>query len=747
MDLVIVESPTKAKTISRFLGKKYTVLASFGHIRDLPKSKLGVDVENNFEPTYTIPVDHKPKVTALKAAAKKAKNILLATDEDREGEAISWHLANILGVEMDTVQRITFHEITEKAIQHALEHPRKLDMHLIDAQQGRRILDRLVGYELSPFLWRKIRRGLSAGRVQSVAVRIIVDREREIIAFIPEEYWSIEGEFTPDTEENTFSAQLHSLNGKKLDKMALKNGEETKKIVSEILGKPFTITSLEAKERKTSPPPPFTTSTLQQDANRRLGFSAKQTMTIAQHLYEGKDIGDEGPVGLITYMRTDSVSVSTTFIEDAAGYVKKEFGNEYMSPEPRIYKTKSKGAQEAHEAIRPTDPARTPESIETFLDPGEYKLYKLIWARAIATQMSDAKLKGMSADISSGAAVFRATGQTVIFEGYLKLYPDQDKDKFLPILKEGQTVHATSIEPKQHFTEPPPRFTDASLVKTLEEAGIGRPSTYAPTISTIIDREYVERDEKKRLFPTPTGMEVTDVLMKHFPDIVDHEFTSRMEASLDKVAEGEMEWRPLMQAFYGPFHANMQIQEKAFEAEEQLLAKNVVCPKCGKDMKVTRGRFGKFFACTDYPECKGTKPMPGEKARPAPEPTDIKCNACADGMMVKKIGRFGPFLACNTYPACKNIVNIEKPIIGKDGKSVHCPICAEGIIIERQSKKRKIFFACNTYPACQQAFWDKPTGETCPTCSYPTLVQHGKKFIKCPKEGCEYKRPVEESEE
>lgn len=744
MNLVIVESPTKAKTISRFLGKDYNVLASFGHVRDLPKSKLGVDVENGFEPTYVVSKDHKEKVSALTKAAKKAKHVLLATDEDREGEAISWHLANILGENVDKVKRITFHEITEDAILHALENPRTLDMNLINAQQARRIMDRLVGYQLSPFLWRKVRRGLSAGRVQSVAVRLLVEREREILAFNPEEYWSVEGVFKAPKDETTFEGKLHALDGKNLDKMALKTKEETDKLVDEIKGKPFAVTNVETKDRKTSPPAPFTTSTLQQESNKRLGYSAKQTMMIAQRLYEGVELGATGQVGLITYMRTDSQNLSEKFLNEANAFVRKEYGKEYALETPRKFKTKAKGAQEAHEAIRPSDPSRTPDDVAPFLDPSDLKLYKLIWQRAVATQMAEAQLQGTAADLTAGRAMFRATGQRVVFDGYLKLYPDQDKEKFLPKLTEGDKVSAESIEGIQHFTEPPPRFTDASLVKAMEEAGIGRPSTYAPTISTIIDREYVERDDKKRLLPTSVGMEVTDLLVKHFPDIVDYEFTSRMEASLDKVAEGEMEWKPLLSAFYGPFQINLKTQDDEMKKSEEALALGEVCEKCGSPMTVKRGRFGKFLACTRYPECKGTKPLPGEAKRAEPEATDKICPTCG-APMVKKIGRFGPFLSCSRYPDCKTIINIEKPVMDSEGKPIVCPKCSQGTIIERMSKKRKVFYSCNRYPDCDQAFWDRPTGEPCPQCKYPTLTIKGKKIV-CPNEGCGYTRMREDVE-
>ena len=743
MDLLIVESPTKAKTISRFLGKNVTVLASFGHVRDLPKSKLGVDVEHGFEPSYVIPKDHKDKVKEILKAAKKAKRILLATDEDREGEAISWHLANVLGLDPERAERITFHEITEDAIAHALKHPRGLDLRLINAQQARRIMDRLVGYELSPFLWRKIRRGLSAGRVQSVALRLVVDREREILAFIPQEYWSVEGTFVSPDDPTTFEAKLHALDGKTVDKMALKNGEDANAIVKELKGKPFAITAVETKDRKTSPPAAFTTSTLQQEGNKRLGFSAKQTMMLAQRLYEGVELGASGATGLITYMRTDSVNLADKFLTEASAFVEKEFGKEYALATPRKYKTKSKGAQEAHEAIRPTDPTRTPDDVAPFVEPNELKLYKLIWQRAVATQMADAKLQGTSADLTAGRAMFRATGQSVVFDGYLKLYPDQDKDKFLPALAEGGKVTAENVEAKQHFTEPPPRFTDASLVKALEENGIGRPSTYAPTISTIIERENVERDDKKRFIPSQTGMDVTDQLVKNFPNIVDNDFTSQMEASLDKIAEGEMEWQPLLQAFYGPFHMVLKEKEEELKKEDEKAAEGAVCEKCGSPMTLKHGRFGKFLACSKYPECKFTKPLPGEAKRAEPEPTDEICTACG-APMVKKIGRFGPFLSCSRYPECKTIKNIEKTVLDANGQPVPCPKCGKGNIAERRSKKGKVFYSCNRYPECDQAFWDRPTGEKCPKCGYPTLVAKGKSKIVCPNPvDCDYEEKRE----
>lgn len=743
MNLVIVESPTKAKTISRFLGKDFKVVASFGHVRDLPKSKLGVDVEHDFAPTYTIPADHAAKVREMKAAAKKVDRIYFATDEDREGEAISWHIAEILHEPPEKLLRITFHEITKDALDAALAHPRHLDLRLVNAQQARRILDRLVGYELSPFLWRTVKRGLSAGRVQSVALRLIVERERHIREFVAQEYWSVEGRFHVPTDATEFEAKLHAVDGKTLQKFALKTKGEAENLLQEAKSKSFSVSAIENKERVVAPPPPFTTSTLQQEANRRLGFSAKQTMTLAQRLYEGVEMGAEGPVGLITYMRTDSVTLADKFLHEAKNFVTETYGEVYALSHPRRYKTKSKGAQEAHEAIRPTDPFRKPEDVSAFLDPGELRLYRLIWQRALATQMPETRMLGTSADLTSGRLMFRATGQRVIFDGYLKLYPDQEKDALLPALNAGQNVETVSLEAKQHFTEPPARYSDATLVKALEEAGIGRPSTYAPTISTLIERAYVQRDEKKRLAPTDVAFTVTDILVKQFPDIVDIEFTSRMEQSLDNVAEGHMEWQPLLEAFYKPFHMQLQTKDKVLEQEDADLAAGVVCDACGSAMKVKRSRFGRFLSCANYPTCTSTKPLPGEPAPPKPEPTDEKCPTC-EAMMVKKQGRFGPFLSCSRYPECKTIKNIDILVIDASGNPVVCPKCKEGNIQEKRSKKGKVFFSCNRYPACDQAFWNRPTGELCPSCNYPTLTLKGKNKIACPSDTCDYEKERED---
>lgn len=733
--LVIVESPTKAKTISKFLGKNFLVKSSFGHVRDLPKSKLGVDVEHGFEPSYTVSRDKLPVVKELKEAAKKADKILFASDEDREGEAISFHLAHILDISPETAERITFHEITKSAIEHALEHPRALDMKLVDAQQARRVLDRLVGYNLSPFLWRKVAKGLSAGRVQSVAVRLVVEREREIKEFKPEEYWTLEALFKDPGEETPFEAKLNAISGKKLDKFDLKTKEQLATIVQTLAGATYRVASVEEKPTRRAPLPPFTTSTLQQEANNTLGFSSKQTMRLAQQLYEGVEIGGGSQVGLITYMRTDAVNLSGKFLDDAKAVIGAEYGQKYQLSTPRFYKNKNKNAQEAHEAIRPTEAGRTPDELKPFLEPAQYKLYNLIWRRAIATQMPDAELLGKTVDIESSTAhTFRATGQTVMFDGFLKIFPEKTKEHALPVLKQNATVTCEKLSPEQHFTEPSARYSDATLVKALEEFGIGRPSTYAPTIATIEDRGYVERDEKKKLFPLDIAYLVNDLLVAHFPQIVDYQFTAMMEQNLDDIAEGTKDWQPVISTFYHPFKDNLDLKDKEISKKELTEeATDELCPKCGKAMVVKVGRFGKFLACTGYPECKTTKPF-GDEAKevlPAELSTET-CDKCGSAMALKR-GRFGPFLGCSNYPTCKNIKAIEKKI------GVRCPKCQEGELIQKKSKRGKIFFSCNRYPACDAAFWDKPIGEACPKCTAP-LVAGAKGTVKCSSKECDYSR-------
>ncbi|EKD43217.1 MAG: hypothetical protein ACD_72C00406G0001 [uncultured bacterium] len=680
--LVIVESPAKAKTISKFLGKNFVVKSSFGHVRDLPKSKMGIDIEHNFEPQYINSRDKSKVIKELKEAAKKNKDILFATDEDREGEAISWHLAQVLGVDPAKAQRIAFHEITKSAIEHAIENPRPLDLKMVDAQQARRILDRLVGYELSPFLWRKVAKGLSAGRVQSVAMRLTVEREREILDFKPEEYWSVEGIFE-NKQKIDFTAKLSATPEKKLEKLDIKNKEAADKIFADLQGVTYTVSAVEKKNSKRNPPPPFTTSSLQQEANNRLGFSAKQTMRLAQQLYEGVELGSEGSHGLITYMRTDAVNLAQKFLDDAHKVIGEEFGEKYNIDKPRAYTNKSKNAQEAHEAIRPTEARRTPAVVEPFLEKNQFRLYELIWNRAMGTQMAAADVASTGANIiSTNNYIFRATGQTIMFDGFLKLYPDRTKDNALPNLENDENVKCQEIKTEQHHTEPPARYNDAALVKALEEYGIGRPSTYAPTIATIEDRGYVERDEKKRLKPREVAFTVNDLLVKHFPNIVDFGFTAEMEENFDSIARGEKEWQPVIADFYHPFKENLKLKEKEIPQKEKIPdeATDEVCEKCGKPMVIKNGRFGKFMACTGYPECKTTK----------------------------------------------NIDTVT---------GVKCPQCGEGDLVERRSKRGKTFYGCNKYPKCVFALWDKPTGDKCEKCG-SLLTQTFKGEIKCSNKEC-----------
>jgi len=732
-NLVIVESPTKAKTISKFLPKaEYNIQSSFGHIRDLPKTKMGVDTEKNYEPKYVIPPKARKTVTALKEAAKKSDTIYFATDEDREGEAIAWHLEHILKPKKDKSKRITFHEITKAAIENAIKSPREIDLSLVDAQQARRILDRLVGYEMSPFLWKKVARGLSAGRVQSVAVRLIVEREREIKAFNKEEYWTIEAVFEKDKKE--FEAKLHKVDQKALKKLEIKDEKQAKKLLDTLQKQNYKIAKVEIKETSKKAPTPFKTSTLQQEANRKLYFSAKQTMMLAQQLYEGIELGSEGSTGLITYMRTDSLNLSNEFKNGAKDFIEKEFGKQYLGPKGKVYK-KAKGAQEAHEAIRPTQASRTPESIKSFLDSKQYKLYKLIWERSLASQMADVKLDQTAVDIEDekNKYTFRANGVQIKFDGWQKVYSTDTKETILPELKEKDKVDAKKIEPIQHFTQPPARYSEAALVKALEERGIGRPSTYAPTISTIQDRNYVDKEEKK-LKPTDIAFLVNDLLVEHFPKIVDYDFTAHMEEDLDKIAEGKKEWQPLIDEFYTPFKKNLEKKEKEIKkkdiTEEETDEK---CEKCGSPMVIKLGRFGKFLACSNYPDCKNTKNIvstDGEIKTEEPEKTGEKCEKCGAPMVVKH-GRYGKFLGCSKYPECKNI----KPILKKTG--VKCPSCKKGDIIERKSKKGRTFFGCSSYPDCKQVFWSKPVDKKCPDCG-EQLVLGPKGTVRCSNKECTY---------
>jgi len=738
MKLVIVESPTKAKTIAKFLGKSFTVESSFGHIRDLPKSKLGIDVEHDFTPQYIIPTKAKKTVTKLKKLAEKATEIILASDEDREGEAIAWHLAEALKIPADKISRIVFHEITKEAIEKALEQPRTIDNKLVDAQQARRILDRLVGYELSPFLWKKVARGLSAGRVQSVAVRLVVEREREIEAFKADEYWSLTAELLTSTQE-TIIANLNKLDGETLDKLEIKNETTATVLLDELKNETYTVANVEKKQAKKSAPSPFTTSSLQQTANRMLGFSAKQTMMIAQQLYEGVELGTEGSVGLITYMRTDSLNLSEKFLDEAKDYLQSTLGEKYCLPAPRKFKTKSKGAQEAHEAIRPSEAARAPETIKTFLSPNQLKLYQLIWQRAVASQMPSAELDQVAIDITAGRAEFRVTGQTISFPGYLKIYPEKSQETILPDVKAKEVLALQELKPEQHFTKPPARYSDATLVKVLEKHGIGRPSTYAPTIGTIEARNYVNRDENKRLKPTEIAGIVIDLLVAHFPNIVDLEFTATLENNLDEIAEGTKDWIPVLSEFYGPFHSNLTLKYDEVSKDEIMPEKlsDEKCEKCDSPMVIKTGRFGPFLGCSNFPECKNIKSMAknspevDEKMKALTEEhKDDICEKCNSPMVIKT-GRFGPFLGCSNYPKCKNIKNLNV----SEGPTITCPSCKKGQIVQKRSR-RGIFYACDQYPDCKTAFNAKPTGDMCPDCEQP-LVE-GNEGPRCSSKGCEY---------
>jgi DNA topoisomerase-1 len=637
MNLVIVESPTKAKTIEQFLGKDYAVESSFGHVRDLPEKKLGIDIEHNFEPEYVIIPKAKKRLEGLKEKADKSDKLILATDEDREGEAIAWHLIRALNLDelkiknqKLKVERIVFHEITKDAIEEAFRKPRGIDINLVDAQQARRILDRLVGYKLSPLLWKKIARGLSAGRVQSVAVRLIVERQQEIDKFKPEEYWSIEAEF------KDFKAKLIK---------EIKTKKEADEIIKDLKGAEYKVVDIRKKEIKRYPLPPFTTSALQQEASHRLGFSAKQTMVIAQQLYE---------TGFITYHRTDSLNLAEEFIKKVQKFVTNKFGKEYISDLPRRYKTKAKRAQEAHEAIRPAYPEKEPESIKTSLNKNQYKLYKLIWGRAIASQMQPAALDSTSVDIGAGNYLFRATGATIKFDGFLKAYPIKISEIIMPPLQKNEILKLLNLAAIQHFTKPPAPFSEATLVKTLEEYGIGRPSTYAPILSTIQERNYVKK-ENRYLYPTEMGIIVNNLLVKHFPEIVNIEFTARMEEDLDKISQGKQQWIPVIKNFYQPFNENLQKKYEEIDKKELTEEKtDKICEKCGKPMIIKIGRFGKFLACSGFPQCKNTLPLQKEE-----QLTNKICAKCGAEMKIRT-GRYGKFLGCSNYPKCDYIEKIKK---------------------------------------------------------------------------------------
>jgi len=742
--LIIVESPSKARTITKYLGKKYNVIASVGHVKDLPASKLGVDIENNFAPDY-ITIKGKAKVlTEIKKAAKSADAIFLAPDPDREGEAIAWHIAGELSGDKENVYRVLFHEITEKAIKEALKSPSRIDMHKVNAQQARRILDRIVGYKLSPLLWDKVRRGLSAGRVQSVAVRLICDLEREIEQFVSEEYWSVhakvKGEVPPPFEIKLLK--------RRNEEIKIQNQFEAERIKTALSGCDYIVKSIEKKERKKNPLPPFTTSKLQQDAARRLRFTAKKTMVIAQKLYEGLEIGEEGPAGLITYMRTDSVRVSKDAQVEARDYIKDNIGHEYLPDRAVEYKNK-KGIQDAHEAIRPTSASRTPEMIKGHVDKDAYHLYKLIWNRFIACQMSPAILDTTTVDIEAGEYLLRATGSVIKFAGFMKLYEEErdeseqapeGEEGIIPALREGERLSLLGIEPRQHFTQPPPRYTEATLIKELEEKGIGRPSTYASILSTIQDRKYAEKRENK-FYPTELGVLVNDLLVKHFQELIDVTFTAKMEEELDEIEEGRHEWTEAVGDFYRPFSQHLEKAQKEMRnVKKEETPTDITCEKCGGRMVIKWGKLGYFLACSAYPECKNTTEFrrreDGGIEVVREEGTGESCPACGSPMVIKS-GRYGKFLACTTYPDCKT----TKPLT----TGVKCPEpgCT-GEITEKRSKRGKVFYSCTRYPDCKFATWDKPISQPCPQCGAPFLVEKKRRGVEsqtaCIRKGCGYKK-------
>ncbi|MDN6650441.1 type I DNA topoisomerase, partial [Enterococcus sp.] len=659
--LVIVESPAKAKTIEKYLGRNYKVVASVGHVRDLPKSKMGIDVENNYEPHYISIRGKGDVIKGLKQAAKKAEKVYLASDPDREGEAIAWHLAYLLGLDLKDKNRVVFNEITKDAVKAAFKEPRSIDVSLVDAQQARRALDRLVGYSISPILWKKIKKGLSAGRVQSIALKIIIDREQEIRKFIPEEYWSIDGNFKKKTKK--FKANFWGIDGKK---KKLSDAEAVKEITSKINGKDYEVTKVEKKERKRNPALPFTTSNMQQESARKLNFRTRKTMMVAQQLYEGIALGKQGTVGLITYMRTDSTRISDTAKTEAAEFIEKKYGKEYSQHHARKVKN-PQGAQDAHEAIRPTSVHRTPDEMKQYLDKDQLKLYTLIWSRFVASQMTAAILDTMKVTLEQNGVIFIANGSKIKFKGFMQVYIEgrddgkEDKENILPELEKGDIVQSVNIEPKQHFTQPPARFSEATLIKTLEENGVGRPSTYAPTLDTIQRRYYVKLTQR-RFEPTELGEIVNTLIVDFFPQIIDVNFTAEMENDLDKIEEGKEEWTKVVDRFYKPFAVEL---EKAEEGIEKIQIKDEPagfdCDVCGHPMVIKLGRYGKFYACSNFPDCRNTKPI------------------------IKEIG-------------------------------VECPVCHKGQVVERKSKKNRLFYGCSRYPDCDFTSWDKPIGRNCPKC-------------------------------
>ncbi len=751
--LLIVESPAKARTIKKYLGKNYEVKASVGHVKDLPKKELGIEISpaGGFVPHY-VTIRGKGKIlTELKKAARNADAVYLAPDPDREGEAIAWHIARELG-RQDKVFRVLFHEITPQAIKEALASPSTVDENKVNAQQTRRILDRLVGYKISPLLWKAVRRGLSAGRVQSVAVRLICEREAEIRAFVPQEYWHVEARLA-GKQPPPFTAKLQLIAGKKA---VIDDEPAATEIVAAVAGADFVVARHEQKKRQRRPYPPFITSKLQQEASRKLNFSAKKTMMVAQQLYEGIDLGAAGPTGLITYMRTDSVRVADGALQECREYIRERFGTDYLPARAVRYKNKN-ASQDAHEAIRPTSMANDPEKVAAFLAPDQLKLYRLIWNRFVASQMAPALYFQTVVDVKAGEKyVFRATGRRQIFAGFLALYDEgkdngdaAEQDAELPPLEVGERLQLEKLDKFQHFTQPPPRFSESTLVKELEERGIGRPSTYATILSTIQEREYVELREKK-FFPTDLGELVTELLKESFPDILDVGFTAQLESRLDQIEDGKQDWQQLLQEFYQPFEQRLQAALSTMkEIRRQEQATDEICEKCGANMVIKWGRNGKFLACPNYPECKNTRSLNREEEAAAPEISPEvaaelgACPECGSALTVKN-GRFGRFIACSRYPECKYTRSI--------GIGIACPEPGcDGEIVEKKSRKGKIFYSCSRYPRCKYALWNRPYPLSCPECGHPFLVEKSSKsrgpYLQCPQKECSYTADLPEKKE
>ena len=751
VNLVIMESPTKASTVKSYLGSSYKVVASKGHIRDLPKSTLGIDVDNNFEAHYINIRGKGDLIKELKKEVKNADRIYLATDPDREGEAIAWHLITALAIPPEKANRVTFNSVTKAVVKEGIKHPRQIDMDIVNAQQARRILDRIVGYKLSPFLWKTVKSGLSAGRVQSVSTKIIVDRENEIRAFVPEEYWTIEAVLlTKDGKKVKTKLYGLAFDGNKL---SIGNEEEAKKVFDAVNGKDFAVSDIKLGKKLKNPSPPFTTSTLQQEASRKLNYQSQRTMKIAQELYEGMNLGSEfgGVQGLITYMRTDSMRISDEARDAAKTFITEKYGEEYYPKTPRVYKSKGNNVQDAHEAIRPSNLNLEPAAIKKALTTEQYKLYKLIWDRFIASQMQSAELSTVQTDFNCEGYIFRTSGYTVKFPGYMALYEESTDDKNtddenvkLPEMKVGDILASESVTPVQHFTEPPARYNDATLVKYLEEKGIGRPSTYATIITTIISRGYVKR-EGKQLVPTPLGEVTTELMCENFPDIVDCKFTAYMESQLDDIESGKTTMLDVISGFYKNFSVELEAAFKNVadrDIELPVEETDIICEHCGSRMIVKNGRFGKFAACPNYPACKNTKPLAktGEGlVEKKAEKTDMKCELCGADMILRT-GRYGSFYACSRYPECKFTKQKVKSL------GVKCPECGSDIVT-KYGKNKTVFYSCSRYPECKFSSWDMPTNEKCPKCGGMLYRKKGKNQLICKTEGCGYKVDIQNSED